>query len=276
MNIITGIVAACLKGPGRAVISVGLIAVLCLILLIPWPATAQLGIIAMTIAANAVVSLIKNTIGSLLNTAADILGAINNTSQALSDLFQKVVDPVSLINQVIGLVKQIETTFSSLVASVHNIRISSATLPNPISLESILRNGIIADFGQFDQAFHQVYQNLPPETAMDPGDLQRVDMSDAIAMDVLKQLKGADQVTEQTLQASNFVEHEAGEQVPGSASYVSGSGFVGELENQAQLQRLLAAELRTEAALLAQANAVRKRQADFAAQFRTNAASSLQ
>jgi len=52
----------------------------------------------------------------------------------------------------------------------------------------------VADFAQFDQAFRTTYQPLPPVTDIDPGDRQRVDMSDALAMDTLKALKASDQV----------------------------------------------------------------------------------
>ena len=44
--------------------------------------------------------------------------------------------------------------------------------------------------------------------------------------------------------------------------------MVAAVENQAMMQRMLAAELREEAAILAHANAIRKRQADMASQFR--------
>ena len=45
-------------------------------------------------------------------------------------------------------------------------------------------------------------------------------------------------------------------------------GLIAAVENQATMQRMLAAELREEAAILAHSNAIRKRQADMASQFR--------
>ena len=48
--------------------------------------------------------------------------------------------------------------------------------------------------------------------------------------------------------------------------------MVAAVENQAMMQRMLAAELREEAAILAHANAIRKRQADMANQFGQNTA----
>ena len=161
---------------------------------------------------------------------------------------------------------------SGLVTAIDNINVRSATLPNPSALEAIMRNGSIVDFGQFNQTYRTTYQQLPAVTDIDPGDRQRVDMSDALAMDTLKTLKASDDIVNQTLQASQIIEDEASQAAPGSAAYLTGAGIVAAVENQAMMQRMLAAELREEAAILAHTNAIRKRQADMANQFGQNTA----
>jgi hypothetical protein len=221
-----------------------------------------------TIAAAAVVSLITNTIGSLLGTSNGLLGSINDFMQALVSLWEDVVYPINLINQARAMVTQLVAQFRGLVAAIDNVNVHSATLPNPTVLETIMRNGSVADFAQFDQAFRTTYQPLPPVTDIDPGDRQRVDMSDALAMDTLKALKASDQVVGQTLQAAQIIEDEAAQAAPGSAAFLTGAGLIAAVENQAMMQRMLAAELREEAAILAHTNAIRKRQADMANQFR--------
>ena len=193
---------------------------------------------------------------------------INSFFQALVNLWETIVYPIALINQAQMMVTQLIDQFRGLVSAIDNINVRSATLPNPIALETIMRNGSVADFGQFDQVFRTTFQPLPPATNIGPGDLQRVDMTDALAMDTLKTLKASDQVVQQTLQASQMIEDEATEAAPGSAAYLTGVGIAAAVENQAMMQRLLAAELREEAGILAQANANRKRQADMAGQFR--------
>jgi len=155
-----------------------------------------------------------------------------------------------------------------LVTAIDNIGVRSATLPNPTSLEVIMRNRSTSDFAQFDQAFRTTFQPLPPASDLHPGDRQRVDMSDALAMDTLKILKASDQVVKQTLQAAQIIEDEAAQAAPGSPAYLTGAGLIAAVENQATTQRMLAAELREEAAILANTNALRKRQADMASQFR--------
>jgi hypothetical protein len=138
-----------------------------------------------------------------------------------------------------------------------------------------MRDRSTGDFSTFDQDFRQTYQPLPAATDIDPGDRQRVDMSDAMSMDVLKQLKASDQVVEQTLQAASMIEQEATEDAPGSAAFLSGAGMIAAVENQATMQRMLAALLRDEAAVLAQSNSLLKRHADAVTQFRNDAASAL-
>jgi hypothetical protein len=260
----------------RSPIALTLVAALfVLFVVVPQPAHAQISFGAVITAAQAVVTIITNTIGPLLQTGIGILNTINKVTQAFSDLWQKVVYPLALINRALSLSHQLMTTFTPLALSIHNINVLSATLPNPTSLESVMRDRSTGDFSTFDQDFRQTYQQLPAPTDMDPGDRQRVDMSDAMSMDVLKQLKASDQVVDQTLQAASIIEQEATQQAPGSAAFLSGAGMIAAVENQATMQRMLAALLRDEAAVLAESNSVLKRHSDAATQFRNDAVSAL-
>jgi hypothetical protein len=273
MELCKKLISSCLSGRGRSTVALILALLLAVGLFAPTPAFAQLGAIAVTAAAAAVVSLITNTIGALFGSSNGLLGSINSVVQALANLWQNVVYPINLINQALAMVNGLIAQFRSLVGAIDNVNVRSATLPNPTSLEVIIRNRSVSDFAQFDQAFRATFQPLPPASDLHPGDRQRVDMSDALAMDTLKALKASDQVVQQTLQASQIIEDEAAQAAPGSAAYLTGAGLVAAVENQATMQRILAAELRQEAAILAHSNAVRKRQADMASQFRQDATS---
>lgn len=266
------LIASCFIGRGWSTIAVVLVVLIAIGLVAPPQAKAQIGALGVAAAAAAVVSLITNTIGSLLGTANGLLGSINNFFQALVNLWENTVYPIALINQSRMLVTQLIAQFRGLVTAIANVNVRSATLPNPSALEVIMRNGSIGDFAQFNQTYRTTFQQLPPVTDIDPGDRQRVDMSDALAMDTLKTLKASDDVGNQTLQASQIIEDEAAQAAPGSAAYLTGAGMVAAVENQAMMQRMLAAELREEAAILAHTNAIRKRQADMANQFGQNTA----
>jgi len=266
------LIASCLVGRGRSTIAVLLVMLIGFGLIAPRPAVAQIGALGVAAAAAAVVTLITNTIGALFGTANGLLGSINKFLQALVNLWQNIVYPIALINQTRMLVTQLIAQFRGLVTAIDNINVGSATLPNPSALEALMRNRSIGDFGQFNQAYRTTYQQLPPVTDIDPGDRQRVDMSDALAMDTLKTLKASDDIVNQTLKASQIIEDEAAQAAPGTAAYLAGAGMVAAVENQAMMQRMLAAELREEAAILAHTNAIRKRQADMANQFGQNTA----
>ena len=268
MEFCKSLVSSCFTGRGRCTIAILLAVLITLGLIAPPPVAAQLEAFAVTAAAAAVVSLISITIGALLGSANGLLGSINDSVQALANLWEDVVYPINLINRARMMVNQLVAQFRGLVAAIDNVNVRSATLPNPSALEVIMRNRSVADFTQFDQAFRTTFQPLPATPDIHPGDRQRVDMSDALAMDTLKALKASDQVVDQTLQAAQIIEDEAAQAAPGSAAYLTGAGLIAAMENQAMMQRMLAAELREEAAILAHTNAIRKRQTDMVSQFR--------
>ena len=265
-----------LRNRFRPSIAVLLVAILCFLVVLPQPAHAQLGGFGSVIGAvNAVIGIINKTIGPLLQTGIGILNGINQVTQAFSDLWQKVVYPLALINRALSLAHQLMTTFTPLALSIHNINVLSATLPNPTALESVIRDRSTGTFSTFDLDFRQTYQPIPPPTDINPGDRQRVDMSDAMSMDVLKQLKASDQVVEQTLQAASMIEQEATQQAPGSAAFLSGEGMIAAVENQATMQRMLAALLRDEGAVLAQSNSLLKSNSAATVQIRGDSTSAF-
>jgi hypothetical protein len=72
----------------------------------------------------------------------------------------------------------------------------------------------------------------------------------------------ADTQTDEMLAVADSLERQAASTAPGAALLVTVQAQVANLENQACLQRLLAAELREEAMRLAHANALVKRSAE--------------
>jgi len=86
------LISPCWIGRGRSTIAVVLVMLIALGLIAPRRQSAARSI-AVTIAAAAVVSLITNTIGSLLGTSNGLLGSINDFMQALVSLWEDVVYP---------------------------------------------------------------------------------------------------------------------------------------------------------------------------------------
>jgi hypothetical protein len=95
------------------------------------------------------------------------------------------------------------------------------------------------------------------------------DMDDALTLDSLKTLKASDNATDLELQAANAIENSASQSAPGSAPFMTASAVACSIRSQALTQKMLAAELRQEAAHVAHQNGFRKRGATFTTQFRT-------
>jgi hypothetical protein len=204
---------------------------------------------------------VLNVINGLIQTA---LNAIHTVTGAISAFYQSVAWPVQLINQAKALVSQMITQYRSLMQSIFNINLASATLPATQSLENVIRNPQVNDFGSLETDYRNVYGSLPSATAASPQDRMMMDMDDALAQDNLKTLKETDNAGENELGIANRIENAASQAAPGSAPFLTASAVAASIESQALTQKMIAADLRQEAAGLAHANALRKRGAAYA------------
>jgi len=233
----------------RQVLALTLAGVLVVAFVSPPAAQAQGSIIG-------AIQSVLNVINGLIKTA---MNSINSVRTAISNLYQQVTWPVALINQAKAMVTQMIGQYRSLMQSIFNINLKSATLPNPVALENVMRNHQTNDFGGLTSAYGNTYGNLPTVTAASPADRTMMDMDDALAVDNLKTLKESDAADDLTLQAANNIESAAGQAAPGSAPFLTATAVVASIQSQALTQKMLAAELRQEAARLAHENTLRKR-----------------
>lgn len=123
----------------RRVVAVSLIGAVAFTVVAP-PARAQLGIGPVIAAATAVVTLINNTIGGLLNAVRGTIGSINGVLTQFDRLWEQVVYPLQLINQARALVSSMIAQYRGLLTALLRVNVSSAQLPNPVALESVIRN----------------------------------------------------------------------------------------------------------------------------------------
>ena len=233
----------------RQVLALTLAGILVVALVSPPAAQAQGSLIGS-------IQSVLNVINRLIKTA---MNSINSVRTAISNFYQQVTWPVALINQAKAMVTQMIGEYRSLMQSIFNINLNSATLPNPIALENVMRNHQTNDFGGLTSAYGNTYGNLPTVTAASPADRTMMDMDDALAVDNLKTLKASDAADDLTLQVANNIESAAGQAAPGSAPFLTATAVVASIQSQALTQRMLAAELRQEAARLAHENTLRKR-----------------
>jgi hypothetical protein len=196
---------------------------------------------------NTITSTIRNGIGVALNG----IQTIQNTERELQ---QQVLWPLQAINQAKASVTQVRTQFTSLAQQVHDLQTSSATLANPKQLELLLRGERTSSLGQVSGAFVNVYQPLPQANDASPATRNLLDADDAFAAGSLKAAVISDQAGEQMLGVADSLEQQTASAAPGSAPLLTTQALTANLQSQAFLQRMLAAQLRQEAARLAHAN----------------------
>lgn len=253
----------------RQVVAVTLAGALAFTVVAP-PAKAQLGIPAVIAAAAQVVATINNVIGPLLSAIQGTIGAINGVLTQFRNLWEQVVYPLQLINRARALVNSMIAQFRGLLAALMRVNVSSAQLPNPVLLKSIIRNRGTGDFAQLTNAFGQTYRAIPQPVDAHPIERDLADIDDAMALANLKTLKASDAMVDQMMAAADAIENEGTTMAPGSAPFLAAAGITASVKSQAMMQRMIAAAIRQEAARVAHDNTVRKRNAMFGAQFRND------
>ena len=224
----------------------------------PQAAQAQSGILS---GIQAVLKVINGIIQSGLT-------SINTVRAALSNLEQVVIWPLQLINQARAQVTQMIGQYRSLMSNIFHVNLKSATLPAPQAFEAVVRDHQVNDFSGLTATFGNTYGLIPVATAANPTDRALSDMDDALALDNLKMLKASDQATDIELQSADSIENAASQAAPGSAPFLTATAIVSGIHSQALTQKMLAAELRQEAARLAHQNTLRKDNATNTTQLR--------
>lgn len=233
----------------RQVLALTLAGVLAVMLMSPPSAQAQGSLLT---AVQAVLNVINGTIQTELN-------AINSVRSDIRQFYEQAVWPVSLVNQEKALVIQMIGRYRNRMQNIFNINLQSASLPSPMALETVMRNHQTNDLASLTAAFANTFGTVPTPSVASPADRTMMDMDDALAMDSLKTLKESDAAGDLTLQAADRIEDQASQAAPGSAPFITATAAAASIESQALTQKMLAAELRQEAARLAHQNALRKR-----------------
>lgn len=233
----------------RQVLALMLAAALAVALVNPPTTNAQASLVT-------AIQSVLNVINGLIKTA---LNSINSVRTAISNFYQQVTWPVALINQAKATVTQMIGQYRGVMQNVFSMNLKSATLQNPIALESVMRNHQTTDFGSLKSAYTSTFGTLPSAAGASPADRTMMDMDDALATDNLKTLKESDAADDLTLQAANNIEDAASQAAPGSAPFLTAAAVAASIQSQALMQKMLAAELRQEAARMAHENALRKR-----------------
>jgi hypothetical protein len=203
--------------------------------------------------------LLLHTITSTLQgPIGDALGEMRKVSAAVNNFRQQIIWPLAVINQARGFIGATRARYAGLMSQIEGIKNNSATLALPMQLESMFRGAQSGSIGQIPSLYTQVYQPVALAGIAQPGQRNLMDIDDAMSMDSLKTAMVSDQTTQGMLTLADSLEQQAMTAAPGSASMVTAQARVADLETQAQLAKMLAAQLRQEATKLAHQNALLK------------------
>lgn len=233
----------------RQVLALALAALLAVLVVNPPSAQAQVSLL----------TAIQSVLNVINGTTQTALSAINSVRRNIQQFYEQTVWPASRISQEQALMTQMIGQYRNRMQGIFEMNIKSASLPDPIALETVMRNHQTSDLASLTASFSSTFGAVPSLSAASPADRTMMDMDDALAMDSLKAVKGSDAAGDLTLQAAASIEDHASRAAPGSASFITATATATSIESQALIQKMLAAELRQEAARLAHQNALRKR-----------------
>ena len=217
-----------------------------------------------------IISLFQAITGTVSNAIAPALADIQTIDSRISQLEQQVLWPETLIAQTRSFVLQLRGRFSAAAEQIRTLALDSATLAAPSQLEKLLRGSTIGGLDRIGDSYRAVFQSLPAEQAATPAQRALVDMDDASALSALKAAIASDSAGAGQLALADAIEQQTAGAAPGSAPLLAAQAQIAHLQSQAMLQKLLAAQLRQEAALLAHDNALHKQGAASLQELRGN------
>jgi hypothetical protein len=163
-----------------------------------------------------------------------------------------------LIKQTRSFITATRSRYTGHMFQIESIKNNSATLAVPMQLETLFRGAQAGMITQIPPIYVQVYQPVSQSGLAQPLQRNLMDIDDAMAMDSLKTAMISDQNTQGMLTLADSIEQQAITAAPGSAPMVTAQARVADLETQAQLGKMIAAQLRQEATKLAHQNALLK------------------
>lgn len=207
--------------------------------LLPKAAEGQFGIDVAAIMAG------LSKIESLMNSyVAAPLKTINAAQQSIASYEKEVIYPVTAINQAKNSVAQFESQFTQ-VGSMFRVKVSSATLPQSQSLESLLLSRNASNVPSVSTQFQSVYGVVMQQNAASPEVRNMTDITDAQAQDAMKRAIEIDALADAELAQADQMGQQISLAAPGSASILEAEADVWVVRANAYTQAALAELMRT-------------------------------
>jgi hypothetical protein len=228
------------------------VVVLAVLAILPTPADGQFGIDTAAILAA------LSKMQTLMNTfIAAPLKTINQYEQSVAMYEQQVMYPLTAINQAKTSVTQFESQFNQ-ISNLFHVNVSSATLPQSQSLESLLLSRNAANVPVLSSQFQNVYGVVMAQNAASPQTRTMTDMTDAEAQDAMKRAIEIDALSDAELNEANQMGQQISEAAPGSAPILEAEADVWVVRANAYTQAALAELMRTRGIDLANQSALAK------------------
>jgi len=206
-------------------------------------------------------SVFDSIFSSIQSDMGSSLKAINQMTQQVNQLYQTTVWPLAAINQARGFVSNSINNYRNSMNQIFTTRFTSATLPGPQQFETLLHSRQSTQIPSLQTSFTTNYGAIPQTNTASPQDRVMMDMDDALGQQNLKTTLIADQGADVILQTADQMENQVAVSTPGSNPYLTAQAQVANLQCQAYIQKMLAAELRQEAGRVAHDNVLVKRRA---------------
>jgi hypothetical protein len=215
-------------------------AALCILLILPKHANGQFGIDTAAIMAA------LSKMQSLMNTyIAAPLKTMNQYEQSAAKYEQEVMYPLTAINQAKSSVMQSESQFTQMSNMLRTVNVSSATLPQSQSLESLLLSRNAANVPTVSTQFQQVYGVVMAQNTTSPAVRAMTDMTDAQAQDAMKRAIEIDSLANSELSEADQMGKQITQAAPGSAPILEAEADVWVIRANAYTQAALAELMRT-------------------------------
>lgn len=208
-----------------------------------------------------IITLLTTITSTLQNAIGGVLTGIQTLNNTVNNFRQQIIWPVNALNQTRGFITSTRAQYQGLMTQIHAIKNNSATLRNPTQLESLYRSAQPGSIAQLEGSYTNVYTPVPLATDAKPIQRNLMDMDDALAMGSLKTAVLSDQTTSGMLGLADSIEQQSATAAPGSGPMLATEAQIASLESQAYLTKVLASELRQEAAKLAHENTLLKQSA---------------
>ncbi|AXC15411.1 hypothetical protein ACPOL_6167 [Acidisarcina polymorpha] len=223
-----------------------------LLIILPQRASGQFGIDTAAIIAA------LQKMQSLMSTyMAAPLKTINQSEQSIASYEQKVMYPLTAINQAKSAVMQFESQFTNLNNMFH-VNVSSATLPQSQSFETTLLSRNANNVPAISSQYQSVYGVVMAQNTASPQVRTMTDMTDTQAQDAMKRALQIDNLAESELTEATQMGQQIKQAAPGSAPIIEAEADVWVVRANAYTQEALAELMRTRGVDLANQSGIAK------------------